>query len=167
MTSAQHAGSRHRAPETAPRLRFSKESNMLATGGFMVCIALLTLAAVAPVFRRSNPPEWTTRRWIGELVTLAIVCTLALGLGYLGAGVIAALQTGPAYLELGLLAVVVLVSVVIWRGLQARALAKAVEAGASGHSRLAGSGQAHGAPVATAEPLPVRTSEPAPPPKAA
>jgi hypothetical protein len=140
---------------------------MLATGGLLVCIALLTLAVVAPVFRSSNPPAWTTRGWIGELVTLAIVCTLALGLGYLGAGAIAALQTGPAYLDLGLLAVVAFVSVVIWRGLQARARAKAVEGNASGYVRVAGSGQAHGAPVATAEPLPVRTSEPAPPPKAA
>jgi hypothetical protein len=140
---------------------------MLVTGGLLVSVALLTLAVVAPVFRSSNPPEWTTRGWVGELVTLAIVCTLALGLGYLGGGVIAALQTGPAYLDLGLLAVVVLVSVVIWRGLHARARAKAVEADASGYSRLAGSGQAYGAPVATAEPLPVRTSEPAPPPKAA
>jgi hypothetical protein len=140
---------------------------MLATGGFMVCIALLTLAAVAPVFRRSNPPEWTTRRWIGELVTLAIVCTLALGLGYLGAGAIAALQTGPAYLDLGLLLVVVIVSLVLWRGLNARAPAKAVEGDASGYARVAGSGQAHGAPAVTAEPLPVSASGPPRPPKAA
>jgi hypothetical protein len=140
---------------------------MLGTGGLLVSVALLTLAAVAPVFRSSNPPEWTTRGWIGELVTLVVVCTLALGLGYLGAGVIAAFQTGPAYLDLSLLAVVVLVSVVIWRGLQARALAKAVEADASGYARVAGSGGGDGAPLATAEPLPVRTSEPAPPPKAA
>jgi choline-glycine betaine transporter len=164
----QHAGSPHRERETAPRLRFLKESNMLATGGLLVCIALLTLAVVAPVFRSSNPPEWTTRGWIGELVTLAIVCTLALGLGYLGAGAIAALQTGPAFIDLGLLAVVLLASVVIWRGLQARARAKAVEADASGYARVAESRQAQsGTQEATAEPLPVTTSEPAPPPKAA
>jgi hypothetical protein len=140
---------------------------MLATGGLLVCIALLTLAVVAPLFRSSDPPEWTRHRWIGELVTLTIVCTLALGLGYLGAGAIAALQTGPASLDLGLLAVVVLVSVMIWRGLQARTRTRGLERSASGYSRVAGSGQAHGAPVATAEPLPVRTSDPAPPPKAA
>jgi hypothetical protein len=53
MTPAQQAGppdSRPSKPETGPRLRFlAKESNMLATGGLLVCIALLTLAAVAPV----------------------------------------------------------------------------------------------------------------------
>ena len=61
------------------------------------------------------------RGWIGELVTLAIVCTLALGLGYLGAGAIAAFRTRPEYVDLGLLAGVVLVAIVIWRGLKARA----------------------------------------------
>ena len=50
---------------------------MLAIGGLLVAIALLTLAVLAPVFRRENPPRWTTRGWIGEVVTLAIVCTLA------------------------------------------------------------------------------------------
>jgi hypothetical protein len=42
-----------------------------------------------------------------------IVCTLALGLGYLGAGAIEAFQTGPTHLDLRLLAVVLFVSVVI------------------------------------------------------
>jgi hypothetical protein len=98
---------------------------MLAIGGLLVALALLGLAVVAPVFRRANPPRWTRRGWIGELVTLAIVCTLALGLGYLGAGALAAFQTGPDYGDLGLLAGVALVTVVIWRRLKARAVATA------------------------------------------
>jgi preprotein translocase SecF subunit len=110
---------------------------MLATGGLLTAIALLTLAAVAPVFRSSNPPRWTTYGWVGELVTLAIVCTLALGLGYLGAGAIEAFQTGPNYLDLGLLAVVLFVSVVIWRRLSARVRPKAVEADAGLYATVA------------------------------
>jgi hypothetical protein len=94
---------------------------VLAAGGLLVAIALLTLAAVAPAFRRANPPRWTTRGWIGEVVTLAIVCTLALGLGYLGAGAIAAFRTGPDYGDLALLAGVALVAVMTWRWLKARA----------------------------------------------
>ena len=97
---------------------------MLAAGGLLVAIALLTLAAVAPVFRRANPPQWTTRGWTGEFITLAIVCTLALGLGYLGAGALAAFQMGPDYLDLGLLAGVALVTMVIWRRLKAPVVAR-------------------------------------------
>jgi hypothetical protein len=98
---------------------------VLAAGGLLAAIALLAFAAVAPVFRRANPPRWTTRGWIVELVTLAIVCTLALGLGYLGAGALAAFQRGPDHVDLGLVAGVALVAVVIWRGLKARAGAAA------------------------------------------
>jgi hypothetical protein len=93
---------------------------MLATGGLLVAIALLALAAVAPVFRRPDPPRWTTRGWVGELVTLTIVCTLALGLGYLGAGAVAAFETRPDSIDLGLLAGVTLVAIVVWRWLKAR-----------------------------------------------
>jgi hypothetical protein len=139
---------------------------MLATGGLLTAIALLMLAAVAPVFRRSNPPQWTTRRWIGELVTLAIVCTLALGLGYLGAGAIDAFQTGANYVDLGLLLLVLIVSVVIWRGLNARARPKAVEADAGLHARVPQTGEARsGSLAAAAEPVPVTASEPPPPHK--
>jgi hypothetical protein len=90
-----------------------KDSNVLATGGILVCLALLALTAVAPVFRRSDPPRWTTYDWVGELVSLAIVYALALGLGYLGAGAAEAFQTGPNYDDLGLLAVVLFRSVVM------------------------------------------------------
>src|SRR5919106_6629067 len=92
---------------------------MLATGGFLVSIALLTLAALVPVFRSSAPPRWTTRDWIGEVVTVSIVCTLALGLGCLGAGAIDAFQMGPNWLDLGLLALVLLASFGVWHRLNA------------------------------------------------
>ena len=139
---------------------------MLATGGLLMSIALLTLAAVAPVFRSDNPPRWATYGWVGELVTLAIVCTMALGFGYLGAGAIAAFQTGADYLDLGLLGVVLLVSVVLWRRLNARP--KAVAADASLHAFAPGSGQAHNdSLVAAAEPAPVSAREPPPPHRAA
>jgi hypothetical protein len=121
-----------------------QESEMLAIGGLLVAIALLALAAVAPVFRRPNPPRWTKRGWIGEVVTLAIVCTLALGLGYLAAGALAAFRTGLDYVDLGLLAAVLFVSVVIWRRLNARTRPKAVDADATLHARVAGTGEARG-----------------------
>jgi hypothetical protein len=165
LTSAQRGDrSQQRESATAPRLRLLEDSNLLATGSFLTAIALLTLAAVAPLFRSSNPPRWTTYGWVGELVTLAIVCTLALGLGYLGAGAIEAFQTGPDYLDLGLLAVVLFASIVIWRRLNARAQAKAVEADASLHAGVPGTGEARsGGLAAGAERVPVAASEPRPP----
>jgi len=119
---------------------------MLAIGGLLTCAAVLILAAVAPVFRSDNPPRWATYGWVGEVVTLAIVCTLAIGVGYLGAGVIDAFQTGVDYLDLALLAGVVLVAVVIWRQWKARAPAKSLEA------------EATGPPAASAPPPPRRAA---------
>ena len=141
---------------------------MLATGGLLVSIAVLALAIIGPVFRRSDPPPWTRRGWVGELVTLAIVCTLALGLGYLGAGAISTWQTGPDYLDVGLLAVVLFVAVAIGHGLNARARATAVGAGAGAYARAPEPGQAAGGGrVTMAEPAPLAASQPPRPPKAA
>ena len=104
---------------------------MLATGGLLVSIALLTLAALAQVFRNSAPPQWAPRGWIGEVLAVTIICALALGAVHLGAGTIDAMRTGPDYLDLGLLAVVLLASFLIWRGLNTRARRTAVDPDAS------------------------------------
>lgn len=140
---------------------------MLALGGLLTCAAILILAAVAPVFRRDNPPRWATYGWVGEVVTLAIVCTLALGLGYLGAGTINAFQTGPDYLDLGLLAGVVLVAVVIGRQWSSRARAKSREAEASLRVVPEPEAAASGRQMAPAEEVRVAASEPPPPHRAA
>ena len=135
---------------------------MLATGGLLVSIALLTFAALLRVFRSSAPPRWTTRGWIGELVTVSIVCTLALGLGCLGAGAIDAFQTGPEGLDLGLLALVLIASIMIWRRLQT-ARPRAVEPAASGDVPVSESARSGG----TAGPPPVSASGPPQPHQAA
>jgi len=92
---------------------------MLATGGLLVSVALLTLALLVPVFHRTDPPRWTTRGWIGEDATAAIVGMLALGLVFVGTGAIEAFRTGLRHLDLGLLAVVLVASIVMWRRLKA------------------------------------------------
>jgi len=141
---------------------------VLATGGLLVSIALLAIAALAPVFRSSNPPQWTTRGWVGEVVTIATVSTLAIGLGYLGAGVIDAVQTGPDYLDLGLLAVVLFGSLVIWRRLRARARPNAPAADQRLHSQVPASRGGHGDGArAAAEGARGSAGAPAPPHKAA
>ena len=139
---------------------------MLATGALLVSIALLTLATVAPVFRSSNPPRWTTRGWVGEVVTLAIVCTLAVGLGYLGAGLIGIWQTGLDYLDLGLLAAVLLVAVVIWRKRRARRTAPAAEASVPSCTPAAEDVRTGGRAVTAAQ-APVTANQPPRPHRAA
>jgi len=136
---------------------------MLATGGLLVSIALLTLAVLVPIFNRNDPPRWTTRGWIGEVVTVSIVCAFALGLVYLGAGAIDAFQTGLHYLDLGLLALVLVASIAIWRRLKARLRQKTAESAASMGACLPELAQSSGA----AESRPSTASEPPAPHKAA
>jgi hypothetical protein len=135
---------------------------MLATGGLLVSIALLTLAVLVPIFHRSDPPRWTTRGWIGEVVTVSIVCTLALGLGCLGAGAVDAFQMGLNWLDLGLLALVLLASFGVWRRLNA-ARPKALEPVAS--VDVPASGPARRGDTAKSPPVAAR--EPPPPHRAA
>jgi hypothetical protein len=114
----------------------------LALGGSLTCVALLTLAAVASLFRSSNATRWTSRGCVGEFVALAIVGTLALGVGCLAAGAINVLETRLDHLDLGLLAGVVLVAIVIWRRLKPRAVTTVgpVLAAASGQAPPRGAG---------------------------
>jgi hypothetical protein len=108
-------------------------SRMLATGGLLVAIALLMLAVLVQIFRSSDPPRWTTRGWISEVLAVMMICTLALGAVRLGAGTIEAFRTAPDYLDLGLLALVMLVSIVVWRKLRkGAARPKAVESAGVG-----------------------------------
>jgi hypothetical protein len=133
---------------------------VLAIGGLLVCVALLTLAAIARVVRSSNPPRWTTNR-VGEIISLAIAGSLPLGLACLGAGLIGAVQTGPDYLDLGLLAVVLLVSIVIWLGLSGRIRPRVFETDASGYATVSEGGRVHSSGLATAaNPVPMPPSEP-------
>jgi hypothetical protein len=111
---------------------------MLALGGVLSCAALLALTALALVFRRPNPPRWTMYSRADELVAIAIVCALAMGIDYLAAGVISAREEGPDPIDIGLLAAVLIVSFMLWRRLNffARARALDAEAEATGRARL-------------------------------
>lgn len=132
---------------------------MLTFGGLMICAAVLGLAAAALVFRRPDPPRWTTSSWAGEGIAIAIVTALALGLGYLGVGVIRASQEGVSLLDLGLLLGVLVATCVIWRRLGVRQRLRALSDGATQPAVVRGlAGQdlrpAGSAPAATGSPAP-------------
>ena len=102
---------------------------MMALGALLTCSALLALAVLAIVFRRPDPPRWTTSTWADELISVGLVSLFALGLATFVAGAVDAFREGVQLVDLGLLAAVLLGSVVIWRrfDLRARWKASAVE----------------------------------------
>jgi protein-S-isoprenylcysteine O-methyltransferase Ste14 len=134
---------------------------MLALGTFLTCFAILGIALSALVFRRPDPPRWTTRSWAGEFVAIGLVCVLSLGLGYLGAGSIDAYQQGLAATDLGLLVLAIVLALVAWRklGLRERWRAMAAEEGPVAVPRAAGDGMTAAGDMGRKPPL---TSEPPP-----
>ena len=140
---------------------------MLALGGLLICAAVLALAALAPIFRRPDPPRWATWSWAEELATLAVVGALAMGVGWLVAGAARAVQSGPELVDLGLLGAVLLVTVLIWRKLDPRARLRALEAraapprsGSVGRADLLATAPASDVQVAPTEPPPPQPSKP-------
>jgi len=100
---------------------------MLIVGVVLTAAAVLTLAALVPVFRAPQPPRWTRSRWVGEAVTLTIVSAFTCGLAGLWAGAYRAYQSGPSLLEIGAIALTLGVAVALWRrsGRRRQALAPA------------------------------------------
>jgi hypothetical protein len=112
---------------------------MLTLGALLTCAAVLTLAALAIVFRSPDPPRWTTSSWAGELISVGLVSLFALGLAMFVAGAVSAYREGLALIDLGLLAAVLLVALVIWRRLNLRARFRAITAARGGaEARSAG-----------------------------
>ena len=129
---------------------------MLTLGGLLTCVAILALAALAIVFRSPNPPRWTTWSWAEELISVSLVSAFALGLAMFVAGAFRAYQEGLPLVDLGLLAVVLVGAIVIWRRLDLRAGFRVITAqpvGAEAHR--AGPVAAASAAAAT-EPAPSR-----------
>ena len=105
---------------------------MLTLGGLLTSAAVLTLAALAIVFRSPNPPRWTTTSWAGELISVGLVSLFALGLAMFVAGAVDAYREGLRLIELGLLAVVLFGAFLIWRRLDVRARFRATAAAPGG-----------------------------------
>lgn len=139
-------------------LRLRKmESHMLAIGGLLAGAALLAIVILAPLFRRPEPPRWTTYQLVGELITVAIVSLLALGIGSIGAGLVEAFRDGADAVQLGLFAASLAAVVAVWRWLNARtALAASATEAASGQ----GVSRPAGAPLGTAANEPGRPTPP-------
>jgi hypothetical protein len=100
---------------------------MLTLGSLLVCGALLAFAGVATVFRRPDPPRWTT--WSDGPITIAVIFAFGLGLAYFINGASRAYQEGVSLVDLALFVVVLAATFVIGRGLRRRAQPKAAPTG--------------------------------------
>lgn len=97
---------------------------MLMLGVVLIAAAFLTLVALLSVFRAPVPPRWTRPRWVGELVTLGIVGAFTLGLASFCAGVYRAFASGLTLLDIGVVALTLGLTVVVWPRLKPRAPAE-------------------------------------------
>ena len=136
---------------------------MFALGGLLISTALFALASLALIFRRPDPPAWTTRAWVDDLMAVAIVATFAVGLGCLGVGAITAYQEGADLVDLGLLAAVLGAALVIWRKLDLRTRLKAMAPEASAAGLIGPRAASPGPSRAAAAPAAL-VSAPEPPP---
>lgn len=150
-------------------LRLRKmESHMLAIGGLLAGAALLAIVILAPLFRRPEPPRWTTYQLVGELITVAIVSLLALGIGSIGAGLVEAFRDGADAVQLGLFAASLAAVVAVWRWLNARTAPAGPFAAAAqeqpsevrrpGETRLATAANEPGQPTPPKRPQPRRAA---------
>jgi hypothetical protein len=98
---------------------------MLIIGVALIVAASLALAALIPVFNAPQPPRWTRSRSLGELVTLGIVSTFAIGIATSVAGAWHAWEVGPTLLELAAVVILLGGGVVLWRRLSQGAPATA------------------------------------------
>jgi hypothetical protein len=98
---------------------------MLIMGVVSIAATVLALAALLPVFRAPRQAHWTRRKWVGEVITLAIVGGLTLGVAGFCAGAYRAYQSGLTLVDAGVVMLVVGLSVVLWRWLARRRQAAA------------------------------------------
>lgn len=93
---------------------------MLTIGALLLCSALLAFAALSRVCDRPVPPRWTKRSGVAEILTMILATLITFGLGGLGAGVVGAYEGSIDPVDLGMFALVLAGTVVLWRWLSAR-----------------------------------------------
>jgi hypothetical protein len=93
---------------------------MLAMGAVLTGAAVFILGLITPIFRRPDPPRWTRMALVGELITVAIVSAMTLGLGFLAIGIFHTLKGDEPLLDLVIFGALVVASVVFLRWRRAR-----------------------------------------------
>lgn len=95
---------------------------MLTIGALLFASALLAFAAVSRVCDRPVPPRWTRRSGAAELLTMILATIITAGLACLAVplGLVAGYEGRVEPVDLGLVALVLVGTVVLWRRLSVR-----------------------------------------------
>ena len=134
------------------------DENFLALGSCIAGIGILITGLLALLFRHPNAPRWTRPEIVALLVCVPVTATLGFGLGYTVYGMSRLVDGAGDPRDLLVVAAVLIVLALVWRGLRIRQRLKDYAA-ATGNS-------AQSAPLAT-EPTPATDEEPPPRPNRA
>jgi hypothetical protein len=91
---------------------------MLALGSCLAGVGLVVTCLLALLFRHPNPPRWTRPEIVALLACVPVAVTTGVGLGYMAFGVSQLVSGAGDPRELLVLAGVLIVLVLGWRGLR-------------------------------------------------
>jgi hypothetical protein len=91
---------------------------MLALGSCIAGVGLLATGLLALLFRQPDPPSWTRPQIVALLACVPVSVTTGVGLGYAAFGLSGLVNGTGDPRELLVLAGVVVVLVLLWRGLR-------------------------------------------------
>jgi hypothetical protein len=136
------------------------DASLLAIGSCLAGLGVLTATLLALLFRHPNAPRWTRPEFVALLACVPVTAMLGFGLGYTAYGLYRLLHGDGDPRELLVLAAVLIVLALLWRGLRVgqrlRGYALATGDGAPGGLSLPA------APTSGQEPAPPATRGPAP-----
>jgi hypothetical protein len=108
------------------------DDHMLAFGGCIAGAGILFTGLLALLFRHPNAPRWTRPEIVAMLMCVPVTVTTGVGLGYVAFGLFGLKNGAGDPRDLVVLAAVVLVLLLLWRGLQIRQRLKAYALPAGG-----------------------------------
>lgn len=111
------------------------DDHMLAFGSCIAGAGILVTGLLALLFRHPNAPRWTRPQIVAMLACVPVTVMTGVGLGYLAFGLFGLKNGAGDPRDLVVLAAVVLVLLLLWRGLQIRQRLKGYALATGGTSR--------------------------------
>ena len=96
------------------------DGNLLAFGSCIAGIGIFVAGLLALLFRHPNAPRWTRPEIVAMLLCVLVAVTIGLGLGYIAYGLYQIAHGAGDPRGFLVLAAVLLVLALLWRGLRIR-----------------------------------------------